>query len=248
MVHLLPLPGAPGYGGSFAQVLERAVSDAQALQTAGFDAVLVENYGDAPFHKDCVEPFTVAAMTEAAAAVRGAVNIPFGIQVLRNDASAGLGIAAVTGAVFIRVNVHTGAMVTDQGIIEGKADETVRQRAALGAPVQIFADVFVKHAHPLGDITLAQAASDTVHRGRADAVIVSGTATGAAVDERDVQQIRATVDAPLLIGSGATVETVSSLLSIADGVIAGTAVKQDGITVAPVDIERAQAFVDAARI
>ena len=77
--------------------------------------------------------------------------IAIGINVLRNDARAALAIAAVVGAACIRVNVHTGARVTDQGLVEGRAAETLRLRRALGAEsVAIWADVNVKHSAPLG--------------------------------------------------------------------------------------------------
>lgn len=246
MVHLLPLPGSPGYGGSMQAILDRAASDAATLEQAGFDAVMIENYGDVPFHKEHVDPVTVAAMTRAAIAVQGAIQIPFGIQVLRNDARSALSIAAVSGAAFIRVNVHTGAMLTDQGIIEGRADETLRLRSELGADVRIFADVLVKHARPLGEITVEEAASDAVHRGLADALIVSGIATGSPVDDERLRRVKAAVDAPVIAGSGATPESISALLRMADGAIVGTSLKQDGRTDAPVDAERARRFVDAA--
>ena len=89
-------------------------------------------------------------------------------------ATLALAIAAATGAAFIRVNVHTGAMLTDQGIIEGDAYATLRRRAALAPEVLIFADHLVKHAVPLGDVDPVQAAKDLRLRGLADAVIVSG--------------------------------------------------------------------------
>lgn len=247
MVHLLPLPGSPGYGGSLNAILDRAASDAMKLEQAGFDAVMIENYGDVPFHKDRVEPVTVAAMTQAAIAVRGACALPFGVQVLRNDARSALSIAAVTGAVFIRVNVHTGAMLTDQGIIEGRADETLRLRSALGAEVQIFADVFVKHARPLTDMPVEDAARDAVHRGLADALIVSGSATGAPVDTARLRAVKAATNAPLIVGSGASAGTIVELLDIADAAIVGTSVKEGGSTTAPVDLERARALCGAVK-
>ena len=52
-------------------------------------------------------------------------------DVLRNDARAALAVAAATGAAFIRVNVHAGAVVADQGILEGEAAErTCRSSSA----------------------------------------------------------------------------------------------------------------------
>jgi uncharacterized protein len=38
MVHLLPLPGSPRWGGSMEEVVERAVADARALEAGGFHA------------------------------------------------------------------------------------------------------------------------------------------------------------------------------------------------------------------
>jgi len=252
MVHLLPLPGSPGWGGSMDAVLDRAAADARAWAEAGADALMVENFGDAPFFPDVVEPHTVAAMALAVRAAVAAAALPVGVNVLRNDARAALGIAAVTGASFIRVNVHTGAMVTDQGILQGilqgYAHETMRLRLALAAPVLLFADVLVKHAVPLGETSLEQAAADTFERGLADALIVSGVATGRPTPLADVERVkRALPEAPVLVGSGVTAESIGALLHASDGVIVGTAAKVDGLARNPVSPERARALVQAAR-
>jgi predicted TIM-barrel enzyme len=69
MVHLSPLPGSPGFDGSMASVIGRATDDASSLAEAGFPALLVENFGDAPFYVDSVPAETVAAMTAAVAVV-----------------------------------------------------------------------------------------------------------------------------------------------------------------------------------
>ncbi len=103
--------------------------------------------------------------------------LPVGVNALRNDARAALAIAVATGAHFIRVNVHTGSMFTDQGLIEGAAADTLRVRAALDTRVAIMADVHVKHASPPAGADIADAASDAWHRGLADALIVSGIGT-----------------------------------------------------------------------
>jgi membrane complex biogenesis BtpA family protein len=239
MVHLLPLPGSPGWAGGMAEVLERAVADAQALEGGGIDGLIVENYGDIPFCKGRVAAHTVSAMTLALAAVGDAVGIPVGVNVLRNDGRSALAIAAVTGASFVRVNVHTGAMVTDQGVIEGDAYETVRYRGQLGVEVKILADVFVKHAMPLGTLSIEQAARDTAYRGLADALIVTGSGTGEPTEMADVLRVKEAVpDVPLLVGSGVHERNVAQLLSVADGVIVGTSLKHDGVTTNPVDETR----------
>lgn len=249
MVHLLPLPGAPGFGGSIQQVIETALNEAQTLSSAGFPALLVENFGDVPFHPDHSDPETVAAMTLAVAAVSDATGLPIGVNVLRNDALAALGIAAVTGARFIRVNVLTGTMYTDQGPIRGRADEVLRRRAALGVDVEIWADVMVKHATAPQGLGIGQAADDTVNRGLADAIIVSGPGTGLEPDLDSAVTARSVIpkETRLVIGSGAGIANLGRLTEAADTVIVGSSIKIDGMATSPVDPARAAALTGAAR-
>ncbi|MEX1124756.1 MAG: BtpA/SgcQ family protein [Acidimicrobiia bacterium] len=248
MIHLLPLPGAPRFRGSIDEVLETAVSDAMALQNAGFPALLVENFGDAPFHADRVEPETVAAMTRAIEAVIAATGLPLGVNVLRNDAMAALGIAAVTGARFIRVNVLTGVMYTDQGPIVGRAPELLRRRTVLAPEVEIWADVLVKHATPPQGLEPRQAALDTVERGLADAVIVSGPGTGEEPDVEIARAVRSAVPkgTRVVVGSGANVGNLARLVDHADSVIIGSGVKVDNDANNRVDQLKAAAFVEVA--
>ncbi|MBI2467334.1 MAG: BtpA/SgcQ family protein [Candidatus Rokubacteria bacterium] len=248
MVHLAPLPGSPRWDGSLAAVVERAVADARALEAGGFDACLVENWGDAPFSAGRVDPAAVAAMAVAVAEVRRAVRLPVGVNVLKNDAQAALAVAAATGAAFIRVNVHVGAVVADQGLIQGDAHGTLRYRRLLGTDTRLFVDVGGKHAVPLAPVELEQVARDAAYRGLADALVVSGVATGEATPVGDVKRVRAAVpDRPLLVGSGVTPDSVADLLQVADGAIVGTWIKHDGRTANPVDPARVAALVRAAR-
>jgi membrane complex biogenesis BtpA family protein len=247
MVHLPPLPGSPHFGGDLDSVIEFARRDALILKEAGFPALMIENFGDAPFYPDQVPPITVAAMTRAVATIAAATGLPIGINVLRNDALGALAIAAATGGAMIRVNVLTGLMNTDQGPIVGKAAEVARERRRLCPDVAILADVFVKHASPPSGLTIEQAGLDTWERGGADALIVSGTGTGAAADLDEAARLRKAVpDARILVGSGASAATLESLAEIADGVIVGSSLKSGGRASSPVDPDRAREFVLAA--
>ncbi|HEV8663662.1 MAG TPA: BtpA/SgcQ family protein [Candidatus Methylomirabilis sp.] len=247
MVHLLPLPGSPRWGGSLQAVLDAALTDAKALEGGGMDGCLVENYGDAPFTPGEVDPATVAAMAAVVAELRRASSLPLGVNVLKNDARAALAVAAATGASFIRVNIHVGAVVADQGIIQGDAYGTLRYRRLLAADVKIFADVLAKHGAPLAPVDVEQEARDAAYRGLADGLIVSGKGTGEPTDLARLRAVRQAVpDRPLLVGSGATPETVRRLLEIADGIIVGTSIKRDGKLANPVDPARVETLVRAA--
>ncbi|MFN8517302.1 MAG: BtpA/SgcQ family protein [Chloroflexia bacterium] len=48
VVHLPPLPGAPGWDGDFATLLDRARTDLLALAEGGVDAVVIENSATPP--------------------------------------------------------------------------------------------------------------------------------------------------------------------------------------------------------
>lgn len=230
------------------EVVEGALADARALCGGGASAMLFENFGDVPFSKTA-GPETIAAMSFVVAEVVREVNLPFGVNVLRNDPIAALGIAAATGALFVRVNVHTGSMVTDQGVIEGMAAETLRKRRELGIEhVAIFADHLVKHASPLAPVDLVQSAKDLRFRGLADAILVTGAATGAPANPGKLATLRlALPEAPLVVASGVSEENAARWRDIVDGVIVGTSLKFGGEVSEPVDPARVARLVSAFR-
>jgi membrane complex biogenesis BtpA family protein len=248
MLHSPPLPGAPRWRAPFDRVLDHVLADAHALHQAGVDALLLENFGDVPFHGDRVPPETIAGLAVLAREVHRTTPLPLGINVLRNDAAAALAIAAATGASFIRVNVHTGMMLTDQGPLAGRAAETLRLRASLGLPIAILADVLVKHATAPPGLSVADAARDTWYRGLADALIVTGTATGALTDVASIREVRHAVpSAPVLVGSGVNADSAAELLPEADGAIVGSAFEHGGRAGAGVEAERARRLVQQIR-
>ena len=263
MVHLSPLPGSPGWGGAMEPVLERAMADARSLAEGGVDGVLVENFGDVPFHPGPVPPETVAALALAVSRIQAVLEdqagredshpprapLPVGLNVLRNDARAGVGIAAATGAEFLRVNVHTGSMFTDQGLLEGRAHETLRERTRLAPGVLLLADVHVKHATPPAGASLEEAARDAAHRGLADILVISGSGTGQATDPERIRRVRRAVpETPVWVGSGADATTARTLVGAgAQGFIVGSALHRDGEAGRGIDPARVRAFVAAVR-
>ena len=248
VVHLLPLPTSPRWGGDLKTVISRAEQEATALAAGGVDGIIVENFFDAPFAKDRVDPAVVSAMTLIIDRLKGMVTVPLGINVLRNDARSGIAIASCVGVQFIRVNVLTGIMATDQGLIEGQAYDLLRYRRELASEVAILADVLVKHARPLGTPNLTTAVQDTIQRGLADGVILSGWATGSPPSIEDLElAVAAAGNTPVFIGSGANWENITSLMSAANGVIVASSLKRHGDINQTIDPIRVSQFVEAAK-
>ncbi len=248
VVHLLPLPTSPRWGGSLKAVIDRAEQEAVALASGGVDGLIVENFFDAPFTKNQVDPVVVSAMTIVVQRIQNLVTLPIGLNVLRNDGKSAMAIASCVQAQFIRVNVLTGVMATDQGLIEGEAYQLLRYRRELGCDVKILADVLVKHARPLSSPNLTVAVKDTIERGLADGVILSGWATGSPPNLEDLElACDAAAGTPVFIGSGANWENIDTLMQAADGVIVSSSLKRHGRIEQPIDPIRVSQFVEAAR-
>jgi membrane complex biogenesis BtpA family protein len=257
VIHLSPLAGSPRSDGvSPAECLQRAglqaAREAELLTRAGFEGIILENFGDAPFYKDKVPAETIASIAVIAAAVREVTRLPIGINVLRNDAMAALAIAASTGCQFIRVNVLSGVAATDQGLIEGHAAELFRERDRLGVrQIAVFADAHVKHARSLSSEDIALSVEDLALRAMADAVIITGSTTGRPVDFTELEKSSEAARAagiPLYLGSGATAANVRELRPWVHGVIVGSAIRKGGKAGQPLDLARVRKFVKAYRL
>ncbi len=248
VLHVPALPGAPSNKLSFQEIREFVACDAGAYASGGIDALILENFGDVPFYPDRVPPETVAFLTALACEIRVRFSQPLGINVLRNDGESALAVASASGAAFIRVNVYTGARVADQGILQGRAHAIQRLKRALGSSVLVFSDVAVKHSAPLGERALEDEVEDTVQRALADAVIVTGEATGKPASMDALRTARAAAHGvPVFVGSGAREDTITEILTAVDGVIVGSALKVKGQIANPVDAERVRRFMDAVR-
>ena len=253
VVHLPPLPGSPGWRGeSVDTLLERVETDTRALLEGGVDAVIVENYGDAPYAVRVRDPETIAAFALAA---RRAVEVareygaPVGLSLLRNSAPEAVAVAAVVGAEFVRSNAFCEPRASPEGVLEPVARETLLRARALGWRGAILADVDVKHSLPLGEgYDPRLAAREALHRCKPDALIVSGARTGEAPEPGYVAAIREAVPrARLLLGSGASPENIRLYWRLVDGFIIGTYFKKDGVTTNPVDRQRVERLMGLVR-
>lgn len=251
VLHLPALPGSPLSREPMGSIIKTAVREAEMLKKNGFDALVIENFGDTPFFAGRVPALTVATMAAVGAEV-AKVGLDVCVNVLRNDGESALAVAAAIGAVAIRVNVLTGVRVTDQGLVEGNAAVLLRQRATLEASVQaniaVWADVDVKHSAPLAARNLSAETADLVKRSLADAVLVTGEATGVGVDMERLRTVREASDGrPVLVASGATLSSLPALAKYAHGVIVGSALRRAGQAGAPLEAKRVETFSRAFR-
>ena len=221
MIHLPALPAAPRSELSLDELVAFALEELQRLESAGIDGVIVENVGDAPFFRKGVPPVTVAARAVLVREVARDARVPVGVNMLRNAWKEAVSVAYAVGAHFIRCNVVIGAYVTDQGIIQGEAARLARLRRSFDRDVLVFGDVHVKHAAPLFDVPLVDAARDLAERGGVDAVIVSGARSPDPPTPEMVTSVARAVELPVLIGSGLGEANACDFYELSGGILLG---------------------------
>ena len=253
MVHVPALPGTPFNKTPVDRIVEQAAGEARLLAESGFDAVLIENMHDRPYVHGRQEPEIVAAMTRVGLAVREAAcragtMLPLGVQILSGGNREAMAVAQAVGAAFIRCENFVFAHVADEGLLPlAEAGALLRYRRRIGADsVRVFVDIKKKHAsHAItADVPIADAAEAAQFFG-ADALVVTGSATGKPTDPADLGAVSAATDLPVVVGSGATPENIAATFEHADAVIVGSALKQFGFWENPLDPDRCRRFIDA---
>ena len=242
MIHLPPLYPLSDY--PLDKVIEFALSEAEKLVNAEFSAIMIENFMDNPFPKERVSDYVFSKLSIIVSEIKKQVPIPIGVNILRNACLQALALATVLNLSFIRCNVFEGVYVTDQGLIEGAAFELINLKRQLKSSVKILADVHVKHSRPLGDFTLREAATNAIKRGKADAIIVSGKATGKPPTLEQLKQLKDINIRPIL-GSGLTVNNLSDFSTYISGAIVGTSIKINSDVYNPIDDNKAIAISKA---
>lgn len=248
MVHAWALPGTPRYESGIEAIAQQAASEAQMLENAGFDALIVENMHDAPYVWGDLGPEITAAMTRIALEVRTAVKLPLGVQILSGGHNEALAAASCGAGDFVRCENFVFSHVADEGLIsKAVAGEMLRYRKQIDAErVAIFADIKKKHAsHALtADISVGEAAKAAAFFG-ADALIVSGKSTADPAEVSEVLEAKEASGLPVLVGSGLTPDNAGDMFEVADAVIVGSWYKQDGDWRRPLDPVRVRKLVDA---
>lgn len=240
MVHLQALPGTPAFGGSSQQVIDKALAEAKIYLDGGIDALMIENMHDVPYVKNEVGHEISTLMSIIAYEIKRLSNLPCGIQVLAGANQAALAIAKAANLDFIRAEGFVFGHLADEGYIDANAGPLLRYRKMIEADsIAVFTDIKKKHSsHQLtADIDLVETAKTAAYF-RSDGLIITGSSTGVATDLVELQKVKAACDAPVLVGSGITIDNVISYLEIADALIVGSWFKKDGHWASELDIER----------
>ena len=248
MVHLGALPGAPLHDAKagLEGLVSAARADLQALQAAGFDAVMFGNENDRPYEFS-VDTASTATMGYVIGRLRGEITLPFGVNVLWDPMSS-VALAAATGAAFVR-EIFTGTYASDMGPWTPDAGAAMRYRNRLGRPdLAMLFNVSAEFADSLDRRPLPDRARSAVFSSVPDAVLVSGQITGEAAALSDLDAVKRVLpDTPVMANTGVRHDTVADVLRVADGCIVGSALKVGGHTWNAVDPERAADFMARVR-
>lgn len=247
-LHMQALPGSPYADDAmtFKEQIDRLKRDAEALQAAGFDALVFANEGDRPYLTP-VGPETVASYVRIATEVAQEISVPFGCGVLI-DPIATLAVAKAIGAKFVRTYV-SGSFEGLFGSQKFNPGEIFRYQRHIGADDVRVYTYFEAHA---GTCLDSRSSEEMLDAGVANLPIAGalfgGAHAGLPLEASHIASLKEEFpEVPIIIGSGASVNNIKELLTYGDGVIIGTSIKYDGILWNNIDPEKAQAFIKAAK-
>lgn len=229
MIHLPPLPDYENSPGLDA-IIQSALNDLEILEQYGIDGALIENEYDRP-HRVKATPETIKAMTEVSKAVmEKRQNCIIGVEILLNDPKASLDVAKAAGADFIRTDYFVDPMSRPEyGEFDIDPEGLTQYRKMLGAEdILILADIQVKYANMLIKRSITESAR-LANMHKADAIVISGDATGDAPVLDDLGDAKSGSDVPVIIGSGLKAGNASLLLNHSDGAIVGTALMKEKV-------------------
>jgi uncharacterized protein len=246
MVHLAGLPGSVHFTDTFSSIMERAVIETKILMDAGFDAVLFQNTGDVPALEEGDEA-TVAFMTAVGLRLREITPNLLGVNVLMNGSKASLAIAKAISADFVRIKINAGVVATSTGIVQANPHDVLAFRNRIAAHnIDIIGDLYDRTAAPIGEFPIEVLADLAIRHADVDALVVSGYGEEDLVNR--LKYLREKLpNALLMVGGGAKISNLSTLIEISDAIIVGSSIKTNGGFLDPLDPKKVEAFVKVAQ-
>ena len=245
MVHLPALPGSPDYDQEerMNKILDAVLTDLEALQSGGVDAVMFGNEFDRPYVLKA-PPEGLAALAAVIGQVKSMIKVPFGVNYLW-DPVATVALAVATEADFAR-EIYTGLYASDMGLWAPDCAGAARLRSSSGrSDLQLLFNINAEFATSLDNRPLDIKAKSTVFSSKADVICVSGMMTGMSVDQAELRKVRESIpETPLLANTGVTIDSVDEIFSVTDGCVIGSHLKHNGDTWDSVDPDRVRKFMD----
>lgn len=259
-VQLLALPGAPNWEGHWDDLFTRAEQEATALATGGVDALLVENQHDFPHSPGRIDMAGAIAMAMVVRRIKNFTQLPIGLSVLQNDPETALAVAVNTDALFMRMPLVSGALITESGVIQSKLNELLHYKNRLKTELPfILTDVSLNHlvperadAEPAHDVEslnlehLTQAGRLFARQAVAGGLVVSDAEL--AVDQLDA--FRQAVALPVFVQNdrAETLDEQDAYYTRSDGMILNQGTRKRSATnstgIPSIDMTRVEAIVN----
>lgn len=239
MIHLKAMPTSPKNEHTIEEIIQFAKMDLATLQKAGITKAIVENVFDTPYVTE-LNLELIVAYTHIFTVLQQEAQIELGVNLHATSGVEEMVIATLCGASFIRAESFVEPRSTMSGYLKPMAANLMRKKKELGSDVKIFADVNVKESRAVINQSIDVSIAESLAAG-ADAIIVTGLATGKPPSEEEVKALKQLVgDKPLLLGSGINESNAKTLFKYADGAIIGSSIKEDGIIENKVSLERTE--------
>lgn len=247
MVHLPPLPSTPFCRDPLSAIRKHAVADALALKQGGAPACLVQTMDRVYSTDDECDPARVSAMTLIVGDIVDACGPDFqvGVQIMKNALSASLGVAATTGASFIRATAWIGETDSAFGRVRSNPERVSAYRRRVAPSVSVVADIHTPHFRWVGTETdLSRIAHWAVEAG-ADAVCV-GDRDSNVTDTLIASVRRGRENLSIILPGFTTTDTAATRLAAADGAFVGSCLKDPDT--GRIDPKRVARYMDRAKM
>lgn len=220
-------------------ILQREIA---ALEEGGIDGIVLGNQQDLPWEKQLAPEY----LTMMPMLIRDAMQpfkTPLGITVFW-DTKAALAVAKSVGAGFVR-GVFSGAYAGPLGLMEFNVSEILeyREKIKAGAIKAMFM-VNPIVTSPMDKREIPSVVKDFVQFCGADAVTLCGPQVGEPVAMSDLQIAQVSAKGvPVILNNGANTDNIGDVLSVCDGAVVATSLKEEGSFSA----EKVRQFMDEVR-
>lgn len=245
MCHLQPLPGDPLFNqtAGITDIIKKASYDIDILQCEHIQGILFSNEFSYPYTQK-LSQVTVASMARIIGELKHKIKVPFGVDCMYDGYST-IDLALATDADFCRITL-TPAMVTAYELGTTEMGSILRHamKLRLNQTRIIFnIDPSVKLAIKEG--TIKKLIKLVVTQARPDALCVSSESINKLCQnglhlKTDISEMP-----PLICDGGCNIDNIHNIIDVINGVIVGTALKEDCDITKPISQKNTREFLAA---